>query len=39
MKRMLEPEEVADLVVYLSGESARNITGSAITIDEGWTAQ
>ncbi len=39
MKRMLEPEEVADLVVYLSGESARNITGSAITMDEGWTAQ
>ena len=39
MKRMLEPEEVADMVVYLSGESARNITGSAITIDEGWTAQ
>ncbi len=39
MKRILEPEEVADLVVYLSGESARNITGSAITMDEGWTAQ
>jgi 3-hydroxybutyrate dehydrogenase len=39
MKRMLEPEEVADLAVYLASDSARNITGSAITIDEGWTAQ
>ncbi len=39
MKRMLEPEEVADLAVYLASDSARNITGSAIPIDEGWTAQ
>ena len=39
MKRMLEPEEVADLVVYLAGDSARNITGASIAIDEGWTAQ
>lgn len=39
MKRMLEPEEVADLALYLAGDSARNITGAAIPIDEGWTAQ
>jgi 3-hydroxybutyrate dehydrogenase len=39
MKRMLEPEEVADLAVYLASDSAKNITGSAIPIDEGWTAQ
>ncbi len=39
MKRMLEPEEVAELVVYLASDSARNITGAAIPIDEGWTAQ
>jgi 3-hydroxybutyrate dehydrogenase len=39
MKRMLEPEEVAELVVYLSSDLARNITGTAIPIDEGWTAQ
>ena len=39
MKRMLEPEEVADLAVYLASDSARNITGAAIPIDEGWTAQ
>ena len=39
MKRMLEPEEVADLVVFLASDSAKNITGTAIPIDEGWTAQ
>ncbi len=35
MKRMLEPEEVAELAVYLASDSARNITGAAIPIDEG----
>jgi len=39
MKRMLEPEEVAELTVYLASDLARNITGAAIPIDEGWTAQ
>lgn len=39
MKRMLEPEEVAELAVYLASDLARNITGTAIPIDEGWTAQ
>lgn len=39
MKRMLEPKEVAELTVYLASDLARNITGAAIPIDEGWTAQ
>lgn len=39
MKRMLEPEEVAELAVYLASDLARNITGAAVPIDEGWTAQ
>ena len=39
MKRMLEPEEVAELALYLASDLARNITGTAIPIDEGWTAQ
>jgi 3-hydroxybutyrate dehydrogenase len=39
MKRMLEPEEVAELSVYLASDLARNITGASIPIDEGWTAQ
>lgn len=39
MKRMLEPEEVAELAIYLASDLARNITGAAIPMDEGWTAQ
>lgn len=40
LKRLLEPREVADLVVYLCGsEAAQAITGSALTIDCGWTAR
>jgi 3-hydroxybutyrate dehydrogenase len=39
MKRMLEPEEVAELTVYLASDLARNITGASIPMDEGWTAQ
>lgn len=39
MKRLLEPREVAELALYLASDSARNITGAAIPIDEGWTAR
>jgi 3-hydroxybutyrate dehydrogenase len=39
LKRMLEPEEVAALVVYLCTDIAQGITGSAIPIDCGWTAR
>jgi len=40
LKRLLEPREVADLVVYLAGsDAAQAITGSALTIDCGWTAR
>ena len=39
MKRLLKPEEIADLAVYLASDSSRSITGSAITIDEEWTSQ
>jgi 3-hydroxybutyrate dehydrogenase len=38
IKRLLEPEEVAHLVTYLCGDAASAITGSAQTIDCGWTA-
>ncbi|MFP4438025.1 MAG: 3-hydroxybutyrate dehydrogenase [Chloroflexaceae bacterium] len=38
IKRLVEPSEVADLVLYLCSESARSITGSDWTIDLGWTA-
>lgn len=38
IKRLLEPEEVAHLVTYLCSDAASGITGSAQTIDCGWTA-
>ena len=39
LKRLLEPEEVAALVVYLATDMAQGITGSAVPIDCGWTAR
>jgi 3-hydroxybutyrate dehydrogenase len=36
--RLLEPEEVAHLATYLCSDAASGITGSAQTIDCGWTA-
>jgi NAD(P)-dependent dehydrogenase (short-subunit alcohol dehydrogenase family) len=33
--RVLHPEEVAGLAVYLASDEARSITGQAITIDGG----
>ena len=39
VKRLIEPEEVAALVVYLCSEVASVVTGAAWTIDLGWTAR
>jgi 3-hydroxybutyrate dehydrogenase len=39
IKRLVEPAEVADLVLYLCSESARSITGVDWPIDLGWTAR
>jgi 3-hydroxybutyrate dehydrogenase len=38
IKRLIEPEQVAELVAYLCTPPASFITGSSITIDGGWTA-
>jgi 3-hydroxybutyrate dehydrogenase len=38
-KKFVEIEEIAELALYLSSNYASSITGSAITIDGGWTAQ
>ena len=38
-KRLLEPSEVAAFVTFLCSEAASGITGSAQTIDCGWTAR
>jgi 3-hydroxybutyrate dehydrogenase len=39
VKRLIEPAEVADLVVYLCGDAASAITGTSLKIDCGWTAR
>ena len=38
VKRLVEPDEVADLVAYLCGPAAASITGSAFFLDGGWSA-
>lgn len=39
IKRLIEPEEVAELVAYLCSPAADFITGTSIPMDGGWTAQ
>ena len=39
VKRLIEPAEVAAFVAYLCGDAAGVITGSALTMDLGWTAR
>ena len=38
IRRLLEPEEVASLALYLCSDAASGITGAALDIDLGWTA-
>ena len=37
--RLLDPDEVASLALYLCSDAASGITGAAIDIDLGWTAR
>jgi 3-hydroxybutyrate dehydrogenase len=39
VKRLIEPEEVAELMAFLCSPAAGFITGASIPIDGGWTAQ
>jgi 3-hydroxybutyrate dehydrogenase len=39
IRRLLEPEEVAALALYVCSDEAAGITGAAIDIDLGWTAR
>ena len=38
-RRFVEPEEVGAMATYLASDAARSITGTAISIDGGWTAR
>ncbi|MCM3757993.1 3-hydroxybutyrate dehydrogenase [Sporosarcina aquimarina] len=38
-KRLIDVKEITDLALYMSSESAKGITGQAIVLDGGYTAQ
>lgn len=38
VKRMVEPEEVASLALWLASDAAGMVTGASYTMDGGWTA-
>lgn len=38
-RRFIQAEEIAEMAFYLCGDMARSITGTAISIDGGWTAK
>lgn len=39
IRRLVEPGEVADLALWLAGETAGMVTGASYTMDGGWTAR
>ena len=39
VKRLLEPEEVADAAAYLLGRGGRAVTGTPFVMDLGWTSR
>ncbi|MFK4148698.1 3-hydroxybutyrate dehydrogenase [Streptomyces sp. NPDC004065] len=38
VKRLIEPEEVAEAMAYLCGPQASFVTGTSLVVDGGWTA-
>jgi 3-hydroxybutyrate dehydrogenase len=39
VKRLIEPEEVANVVAFLLGDGGRAFSGVPVTMDLGWTAR
>ena len=39
IKRLVEPEEVAELAAFLCGPATGFATGSSFVMDGGWTAR
>ena len=38
VKRLVEPDEVAEVAAVLYGPASRSISGASLTLDGGWTA-
>jgi len=38
VRRLIEPEEVAEAVAYLCGPQSSFVTGTSLVLDGGWTA-
>lgn len=38
IKTLLEPTDIAEVIKFLCSDAASHITGSALTVDGGWTA-
>ena len=38
IKRLVEPDEVASLALWLAGPDAGMVTGASYTMDGGWSA-
>lgn len=39
IKRLIEPEEIASMALYLCGPHSDSITGTSLAIDNGWLAR
>jgi 3-hydroxybutyrate dehydrogenase len=39
IKRLIEPTEVADTVLFLCSDAAAFVNGSSLVLDGGWTAR
>jgi 3-hydroxybutyrate dehydrogenase len=39
IKRLIEPDEVAEAVAYLASPAAQSVTGTNLVIDGGWSAR
>lgn len=39
VKRLIEPEEVGEMVAFLTGPGGASVTGVAVPMDMGWTAR
>lgn len=36
--RLAQPEDVADVILFLASDESRHMTGAVVAVDGGWTA-